>query len=95
MENPTPVLFTEPTTVLLTKEQTAERLGNVSIGTLAVWRSKKRYNLPYIKVGALIRYRLSDVEDFIRRRTVGGPVEDAATTKPKRGRGRPRKAIRG
>lgn len=54
--------------VLMTPKQVAEKLGLKTVHTLAVWRSSKRYSLPYIKVGRLIRYRESDVEEFIRRR---------------------------
>lgn len=49
---------------LLDPTQTAGRLG-VKESTLAVWRCTKRYDLPYVKVGRLIRYRTSDVEAFI------------------------------
>ena len=37
--------------------------------TMCVWRSTGRYNLPYIKVGRLVRYRISDLAEFIARRT--------------------------
>ncbi len=37
--------------------------------TLAVWRSTGRYNLPYLKVGRLVKYRLSDLAEFLARRT--------------------------
>jgi excisionase family DNA binding protein len=55
---------------LLTKEDVSEILG-VSTGTLAVWRTTKRYNLPYVKSGRLIRYREEDVEAFITSRLRG------------------------
>ena len=57
--------------VLLTKEQVSEILG-ISVGTLAVWRTTKRYNLPYVKSGRLIRYREQDVQAFINSRLHGG-----------------------
>ena len=57
--------------LLLTPRDVAKILG-VTLQTLAVWRCEKRYNLPYIKVGRLIRYLRSDVEDFITRRRQGG-----------------------
>ena len=44
----------------------------IETSTLAVWRSTKRYALPYIKVGRLIRYRESDVEAFIESRVQNG-----------------------
>ena len=44
----------------------------IETSTLAVWRSTKRYALPYVKVGRLIRYRESDVEAFIESRVQNG-----------------------
>lgn len=41
----------------------------VKATTLAVWRSTGRYNLPYLKVGRLVKYRLSDLAEFLARRT--------------------------
>ena len=56
--------------ILLTKEDVSTILG-VSVGTLAVWRTTKRYNLPYVKAGRLIRYREEDVQAFINSRIQG------------------------
>jgi excisionase family DNA binding protein len=61
---------TLPRSDLLTRAQAAEFLG-VKEQTLAVWLTTGRYNLPAIKVGRLVRYRLSDLEAFLERRTVG------------------------
>lgn len=55
---------------LMTPEQVAEYLG-VSVETLNVWRCTKRYNLPYVKAGRLVRYRLQDVEAFVASRLQG------------------------
>ncbi len=55
---------------LLTKEEVSSILG-VSVGTLAVWRATKRYNLPYVKSGRLVRYRAEDVQAFIASRMQG------------------------
>lgn len=52
---------------LLTPTETAHLLG-VSVDTLAVWRCKKRYNLPYVKVGRSVKYREADVQKFIESR---------------------------
>jgi len=54
---------------LLTEKQVAKLLG-VKPSTLQVWRSTKRYPLPYIKSGRLVRYRASAVQEFIDLRTV-------------------------
>lgn len=49
-------------------KQAATALG-IKASTLSVWRSTGRYNLPYMKVGRLVRYRLSDLAEFLARRT--------------------------
>lgn len=53
---------------LLTPREVAEILG-VSTETLNIWRTTKRYPLPYIKSGRLVRYKQEDVEAFIENRT--------------------------
>ena len=57
-------LFDPPPKELLTRKEAAEFLG-VKIGTLSVWACNKRYNLPYCKVGSLVRYRRADLEHFL------------------------------
>jgi len=47
----------------------ASEILSVKESTLAVWRSTGRYNLPYIKVGRLVKYRISDLAEFLARRT--------------------------
>lgn len=54
---------------LLTPSQTSEILG-VSSQTLAIWRCNKRYSLNYVKVGRYVRYRYSDILNFIDVQTV-------------------------
>lgn len=49
---------------LLTRKEAADFLG-LSEGTLAVWKVTKRYPLPVIKVGRLVRYRESDLIAFL------------------------------
>ena len=49
---------------LLTPEQASEIL-KIKTDTLAIWRSTKRYDLRYVKVGRLVRYKLTDIEDFL------------------------------
>jgi excisionase family DNA binding protein len=41
--------------------------------TLAVWRSERRYSIPFIKVGRSVRYRLSDLETWLESRQEGRP----------------------
>ena len=54
---------------LLTRKQAAEYLG-VEITTLHNWACTKRYNLKFIKVGRLAKYRTEDLDEFLARRTV-------------------------
>lgn len=59
---------------LLSRKEAAELLGTTE-GTLAVWSCTKRYGLPFVKIGRLVKYKLSDLEDFIQRRTQSGGNE--------------------
>lgn len=52
---------TEP---LLDRKSAAKYL-NLSAGTLAVWDCTKRYDLKPIKVGRAVRYRRSDLDNFL------------------------------
>jgi len=54
---------------LLTRKQAAEYLG-LEPRTLDVWACTKRYNLRFIKVGRLAKYRIQDLDDFLAQRTV-------------------------
>jgi hypothetical protein len=48
----------------LNTEQAADVLGK-SPGTLVIWRSTKRYDLPYHKIGGSVRYDVDALEEFI------------------------------
>lgn len=56
-------------TELLTEDQAAEYL-SIAAQTLSVWRSAKRYDLPFIRVGRVIRYRQCDLDAWLESRTV-------------------------
>jgi predicted site-specific integrase-resolvase len=64
-------MVTEP---LLTPKETSRILG-VTTDTLAVWRCRKRYALPFIKVGRKVMYRPADINRFLKRRTSGDTDE--------------------
>ena len=55
---------------LLTRCEAAVCLG-VKPQTLAAWAVSRRYNLPLVKVGRSIRYRVADLEAWLSARTVG------------------------
>jgi excisionase family DNA binding protein len=54
---------------LLNRAEAAEYLG-VKPRTLDVWASTRRYNLKFIKVGRLAKYRKEDLDEFLTRRTI-------------------------
>ena len=59
---------------LLEPNEVARLLG-CGVQTLAAWRSTRRVSLPYVRVSRLIRYRRSDVAQFIATRLVDtGPA---------------------
>lgn len=53
----------------LVDEREAARILDNSPGTLSVWRSTGRYNLPFIKIGRNVRYRRSDLIAWLEKRT--------------------------
>jgi hypothetical protein len=55
--------------VLIDDKQAAHILG-VNPNTLSIWRSLGRYNIPFVKSGRLVRYRVDDLARFLARRTV-------------------------
>ncbi len=52
----------------LLDEQEAAQLLDVSPGTLSVWRSTGRYNLPFLKIGRKVRYRRADLQEWLDAR---------------------------
>ena len=55
--------------VWVTRSVAAYLIG-VTKGTLEVWASKGKNDLPYQKCSRLARYRIGDIKDYIRRSTV-------------------------
>lgn len=54
----------------LLDEREAAAILHVTVGTLQVWRSTRRYPLAYTKIGRAVRYQRSAVLSFIASRTV-------------------------
>ena len=52
----------------LLDDKAAAAFLDVSPGTLCVWRSTGRYNLPFLKIGRKVRYRRSDLEAWLSAR---------------------------
>ena len=55
-----------PAIDLLTEQEAADTL-TLKVPTLQEWRSSGRVRLPFVKLGGAVRYRRSDIEDFIAR----------------------------
>ncbi|MGD9638868.1 MAG: helix-turn-helix transcriptional regulator [Alphaproteobacteria bacterium] len=61
---------------LLTRKEAALFLG-VKPSTLEAWATNKRYNLPMIKLGKrMVKYKLSDLIEFLEKRRVEYPMAD-------------------
>lgn len=56
---------------LISTEQAAKYLG-VSTRTLANWRCFGTPNIPYSKIGRIIRYRLEDLDAYIEKHSHNG-----------------------
>ncbi|AZL15274.1 helix-turn-helix domain-containing protein [Rickettsiales endosymbiont of Stachyamoeba lipophora] len=50
--------------ILLPTPEAAELIG-VKPNMLEIWRAKEVVRIPYIKIGRLVKYRLSDLEKFL------------------------------
>ncbi len=61
---------------LLSRGDAAAYLG-VAAATLATWATTKRYPLPMVKIGRVVKYRQRDLDAFIEARTTH-PGEVAA-----------------
>lgn len=58
---------------LMSRPAAAAYLG-IAVDTLATWACTKRYNLPMVKIGRVVKYRRADLDDFIAARTVSAEV---------------------
>lgn len=63
-------MLEEPNHNLMTRADAAAYL-DVKPQTLAAWATSRRYDLPFVKVGRLVRYRKQDLDAFIDARSVG------------------------
>jgi len=61
-------LDTLPDSHLLAPPEAGAAIG-VEASTLSVWRSTGRYNLPFVKSGRKVFYRVGDLKAFLERRT--------------------------
>ena len=66
---------------LLSRREVAMHLG-VAEQTLAIWQTTGRYKLPMVKVGRLAKYRLTDLEKFPKKRTIGEVDQESTSAAP-------------
>ena len=55
-------------TELLSRREAAQYLG-VKEQTLAVWLCTKRYNIPVVRIGRLVKYKKADLDAFIHKQS--------------------------
>ena len=58
----------------LTDTNGAAQYLKIPAKTLQKWRSTGYANIPHIKIGRKVRYRLSDLRAYVDRHTVGGAM---------------------
>lgn len=54
---------------LLSRKEAADFLG-LKKNTLAVWAVQKKEDLPFFKVGGVVKYKKSDLEKFLENNTI-------------------------
>jgi excisionase family DNA binding protein len=65
----TPAAITRPKNSDLVDEREAAEILGTAPGTLSVWRSTGRYNLPFVKVGRKVRYSRQALNTWLESRT--------------------------
>jgi len=65
----TPLSFTDD--VLATTEEAATLI-KINAATLQKWRSTGENNIPFVKIGRSVRYRVTDLRDYVERHVKGG-----------------------
>jgi predicted DNA-binding transcriptional regulator AlpA len=63
-----PLILSELTPGELLDDKQAAEVLKTKPSTLSIWRTTGRYNLPYVKIGRLVRYRAGDLQEFIESR---------------------------
>jgi excisionase family DNA binding protein len=61
---------------LYTSDEAAAFLG-LSRETLSLWRCTQRYNLPFVKIGRLVKYKEADLLAFVESRRHTGVSDEA------------------
>lgn len=59
--------------VLATPEEAAQLI-KIAESTLQKWRSTGENNIPFVKIGRSVRYKVSDLKAYVDRHVVGGAI---------------------
>ena len=62
------------TSPIIGNDDAANYIG-VAGPTLETWRSTGRVKIPFIRIGRLVKYRISDLDNFLSKQTVDKHVE--------------------
>lgn len=65
-----PKLLTFADDVLATPEEAATLI-KIQVATLQKWRSTGENNIPFVKIGRSVRYRVSDLKAYVDRHVRG------------------------
>lgn len=57
--------------VLATPDEAA-KLIKINASTLQKWRSTGENAIPFVKIGRSVRYRVTDLRDYVERHVMGG-----------------------
>lgn len=57
-----------PTDKIFISPKELSKYINISVGTLAVWRTNRTYDLPYVKIGGRIMYPAQQVNEWLTTR---------------------------
>lgn len=72
----TPTSSERPIESCVSRKAAAIHLG-IKPQTLAAWACNRRVEIPYVKIGRRVMYRLSDLEAYCARNTVHGQAGGA------------------
>ncbi len=67
-------------TEYLSRDEAAEYLGGLRPQTLASWAVSGRHDLPFVKIGKLVRYRRDDLDSWLaaRRGTSNAMIRESS-----------------
>ena len=59
----------------LINNEEAANIFNIKPNTLSIWRSKKKINLPFYKIGNLVKYDEDEVHKYLKSLIIKPQIE--------------------